>query len=139
MTFRIDDIWDLWRAGAVHMQNMSNQYGLAAQATHRSAKSQGKAFDGAAGEFVTAFTELRNVLQDQVLVTSSDNMANAGTSLANIAVRFSEQDGRNATELKTRVEGLQNGPIEDRPPGYQQPRPRHDDPHVDGNPRSPGY
>ena len=121
------------------MQNMSNQYGLAAQATHRSAKAQGRAFDGAAGEFVSAFTELRNVLQDQVLVTSSENMANAGTSLANIATSFSEQDASNAAELKAKAEGLKDGPIGDQPPGYQQPRPRHDDPHVDGNPRSPGY
>ncbi|CAM3532055.1 hypothetical protein [Stackebrandtia soli] len=135
----IDDIWDLWRAGAVHMQYMGNQYAYAAQETHQSALSQGQAFNGAAPELVSAFTELRNLVQNDILVASSAAMVNSGTALADIAVRFSIQDDDNKDLLRNKITDLEdNGDAQDRPPPFTPSAPESDDPHPELQSNVPG-
>lgn len=133
-----DDIWDLWRAGAIHLPNMGNQYGKAAQEVHKAAMSASNAFDGAVPELATAFAELRNALQDKILVKGGENLYKSGEALSKLAVRFSEQDGDNATRLQDSIKGLEDATPENRPPDVTETAPSSDDPHPEEQPERHG-
>lgn len=137
-TVSFDDIWDLWRAGAVHLPNMGNQYAKAAQEVHKAALSSQNAFNGAVPELATAFADLRNVLQDKILVTGSDNLYKSGKALSDLAVEFSELDGDNKSRLQTSIDDLEDGPQENRPPAVTETAPDHDDVHPEEQPDRAG-
>ena len=134
-----DDVWELWRAGAVHMQNLAAQYGEATIAVHRTGVSEEQAFKGCTTNLPTAFANLRNALQDQILVTSQNNLIKSGEALADIATRFAERDGLNA-DLIDKIEGLDEPGTnpDNRPPSYVPEAPSSDDPHPENQPLPAG-
>ena len=134
-----DDVWELWRAEAVHMQNLASQYGESATALHRTALSQDQAFEGAATELPAAFANLRNTLQDQILVVSRENLTKSGNALAGIATAFAERDGMNG-RLIEKIDGLDDAGTnpDDRPPAYVPEAPSSDDPHPEHQPNPAG-
>lgn len=134
-----DDVWELWRAGAIHMQNLAGQYGEAAIALHRTGLSQDQAFQGCTTNLPTAFANLRNAVQDQVFVVSQNNLIKSGEALADIATRFAERDGLNG-RLIDNIEGLDEPGTDpdSRPPSYVPEAPSSDDPHPEEQPQPAG-
>lgn len=132
----IDDLWDLWTAGSNHMQHMSGHYAEASQALHKTALNDTHAFNGEfTGEVSAAFSNLRNLFQDQILAQTANNLSEAGNALATIATEFASVDSDNRSALDERIEEVETGidrdgvPIDDidRPPSHVP------DPHESGD------
>lgn len=128
-----DDIGDIWRAGAVYMQEIGNQYGRSASSLHSTALSEGSAFEGANGELAANFSQLRNLLQDRILVQSWENFSTAGDTIASFALEIVGLDSENGSSVDDRAADLQEIMPGARPPSIPDPPSSGDDhpPHPD--------
>lgn len=141
---KVDDVEELWRAGAVHLPTVAVQYAGAAQAIHSSAVSEDAAFsrsEGGMGPLHPVFKRLRDAFQDRVLVQTHANLIAAGTALTKIADGFATTDHLNATQLQEYADfktGIETGPDYERPPTVPN-APKSGDPHPEeAHPPGPG-
>ncbi len=136
---RIDDLEELWKAGAVNMQYVAGQFSQGAINLHKAGVSEDSVFDGADPELTAAWSRLRNMLQDKVLVKSYSNCSKSGNALANIAISISKQDTDNRDELQKIIKQTENSDVEDdRPPSYVPKAPKSGDEHPREYPAGPG-
>lgn len=135
----VDDLTELYRAGAVKMPQVAVQYSEMAQELHKTALSETAAFSrsiGGLGPLYSAWTNLRDIAQGQIAVTSHENFIAAGEVLATIATNYANTDNLNAAELNEYqdfVSGISDPgsdlPDYERPPAYIPDAPDPDDPH----------
>ena len=127
----VTDLEKLWKAGAVNLQAVAAQFSQSASHVHKTALSEHQVFSGATRELVTAWNQIRNQLQDEILVKSYENCTKSGNTLANIAISISEQDSDNKERLAETIDEIENSPVlDDRPPSVPE-APSSDDPHPD--------
>lgn len=122
------DVQALWDAGAVYMPKLANNYASAASDLHRAAISADGAFEGSITNIASNFASLRDRLQNQILVKSSENMHSAGETLASFALEIVGLDDENGSSVDERAQ-----PLQDHIPGNQPPdvidAPRSSDDH----------
>lgn len=141
----VDDLTELWNAGAVSLPTIATQYSNAASHLHNAQyyglEDSGR-FDRT--ELGTSpvwapFHRLAVLLQDRVMAKSSDNCAAAGEVLVKIAESMATTDNLNAQQLKRYNDfktGVENGA--NPPPDYIPDAPSSDDPHPQDDPAGPG-
>ena len=135
----IDDLEELWKAGAINLQQVAIQFSEAASGLHKTGLSDSTAFAGAPPELVSGWSRLRNMIQDGVFVKSYNNCVKSGNALANIAISISEQDTDNESDLKKIIKDVEDSDVEDdRPPSYVPEAPSSDDEHPSEYPAGPG-
>ena len=100
--FHVDDLKDLWRAGAVLMPEVGRQFSLAAVALHRTGlhASMFQTSQGAS-PLAGPWTLLRDTIQGRVLAVAGDRCANAGRALVKIADDYATTDHYNAADLRS--------------------------------------
>lgn len=142
---RVDDLLDLWEAGAVKLPQVAAQYAELAQRLHQTGLSEGAAFSrstGGLGRLHAAWTSLRDTIQDDIVVRSYGNLLAAGRVLTQIAEAYATADYLNADEVgqyRQAITGIQNSPNPDgRPPSYVPDAPTSDDPHPEDEPTRAG-
>ncbi|ADD44553.1 hypothetical protein [Stackebrandtia nassauensis] len=167
------DVTNLYTAGRTFLPQAAEKYGEGAQEIHKTGQLDESAFrrdkvtnadgtrkphwtddprNGGKDQFTTVsdlgrmqpqWSELRNMLQDQVLVVTRNSLVRAGSALCQIAEHYAATDGeaRDALE-KVRANLNTTSDPTYRPPSYIPEAPRHDDPHPEpdngnDNPRGP--
>jgi hypothetical protein len=133
---RVDDLTDLWRAGAVQLPQVAVQYSEMARALHKTGLSDEAAFrrsTGGYGPLYTAWTGLRNTIQNDVAARSYDNLVASGGALTQIAGAYATTDHLSAEQVgqyQQAVEDIEHSVNPDRsPPAYVPDAPRSTDPH----------
>lgn len=130
----VDDLTDLWRAGAVLLPTVAIQYSTVASALHRTSLSEGPAFSrtgGGMGPLHSAWTGLRDTMQDRVAVKTYDNLVRAGDALKQIAESYATTDYLNRDQLAEfhhEIENADDDPVFE-PPAYVPDAPSTADPH----------
>lgn len=129
------DITALYKAGAVTIPHAANYFGKAAQNVHKTALSDEALFqpvgDGSGTSSLSQkWSELRNTMQDQVLVKTQNNLIAAGEALVEVAESYVDQDGVNGDALEESFQDIddRDNPA-DAPPPYVTPAPGTGDPH----------
>lgn len=140
----VDDLTELWQAGAVKLPQVAGQYAEMARALHASALSESGAFGersipGApsyatwGGPLAAVWRSLRNLVQDDIAVRSHQNLLAAGRVLVDIANGYATTDYLNADEVgsfQQAIEDYENSPNPDRrPPPSVTTAPTSLDPH----------
>lgn len=147
---KVDDLTELWNAGAVQLPAVAVQYAALAQALHRTALPQDAAFRrsiGGGSRLPTAWTSLRNLVQDEIAVRSHENLVKAGEALTKIADSYATTDFLNEAQIRayeTEIEGIGNGVVrlddgterERTPPPDVPDAPSSSDPHPQQRPPS---
>jgi hypothetical protein len=144
---KVDDLVDLWEAGAVKLPQVAIQYSELAQGLHQTGLSDEAAFTrsiGGYGPLFTAWTGLRNMVQNDVAVRSHNNLLAAGRALTQIADAYATTDHLSAQQVgqyQQDIEDIQHSPNQDRqPPDYVPDAPSSTDPHPEEErPRAGGY
>jgi hypothetical protein len=138
---RVDDLIDLWEAGAVKLPQVAVQYAELAQTVHKTGLSEGGAFSrstGGLGPLHPVWTSLRGKVQDDIVVRSHRNLLAAGRVLTEIAHAYATTDHLNADQVgqyQQAIAGIQNSANPDgRPPSYVPDAPISDDPHPEDEP-----
>jgi hypothetical protein len=142
---RVDDLVDLWEAGAVKLPQVAVQYAELAQTLHQTGLSESAAFSrstGGLGPLHPVWTGLRTTIQDKIVVGSYRNLIAAGRVLTEIAAAYATTDHLNADQLgqyQRAITGIQNSANPDgRPPSYVPDPPTSDDPHPEDEPARVG-
>ncbi|HIV56571.1 MAG TPA: hypothetical protein H9902_01315 [Candidatus Stackebrandtia faecavium] len=136
---KIDDLEELWKAGAVNMQQVAGQFGEAGINLHKAGVSESSVFEGADPKLTEAWARLRNMFQDKVLYKSYEHCVKSGNALANIAISISKQDTDNEEDLKQIIKQTKNSDVDDdRPPSYVPEAPKSGDEHPREYPAGPG-
>lgn len=133
----IADVNELWRIGAVDLPTVAAQYSEAASQIHRTALNDSAMFTTSDGlsALHDPFTQVRDLLQDQVFVKSSQRCGTAGKAVTQIADSFATADYLNSRDLQRYEdykEDRETGSPEDQPP-YVPPPPKSTDPHPEEN------
>jgi len=137
---RVDDLIDLWRAGAVQLPQVAVQYSELAGALHKTGLSEGPAFDrsiGGRGPLFDTWTSLRNTIQNDIAVRTHSNLLTAGKVLTEIADAYATTDYLNADELggyQQAIAALQVSPNPDARPPSVPDAATSDDPHPEDGP-----
>lgn len=144
-TVGVDDLTDLWNAGAVSLPTVGKQYSSAASNLHNAQyyglEDSGR-FDRTehgVSPVWAPFHELAVLLQDKVMVKSAENCESAGKVLVQIAESMATTDHLNGQELKQYENfksGIRNGA--NPPPGDVPDAPSSDDPHPQDDVAGPG-
>jgi hypothetical protein len=142
---RVDDLIDLWEAGAVKLPQVAAQYAELAQRLHQTGLSEGAAFSrstGGLGPLHATWTSLRDTIQNEIVVRSYHNLLAAGNVLTQIAAAYATTDHLNAGEVgqyQQAITDIQNSPNPDgRPPSYVPDAPTSNDPHPENEPARVG-
>jgi hypothetical protein len=139
----VDDLRELWHAGAVDLPTVAAQYSEVAGQLHKTGLNQSGAFNrtgysptgGAAstgGRLGYEWTRLRNAVQDDIAVRSQANLVAAGRALVEIANSYATTDHLSAEQIgqyQAYVESIENNDDEFRRPPYVPDAPSSDDPH----------
>lgn len=140
----VDDLIDLWRAGAVLLPTAAIQFAEMASKLHQTSLNDNGAFnrtDGGLGPLHPVWTGLRDTMQDDVAVKTHTNLVAGGDALRQIAESYATTDHISAEDLAEFNDALEN--VDDsvlyEPPPYVPDAPSTDDPHPEDNPHGPGY
>ena len=141
----VDDLTELYRAGAVKMPKVAVQYAEMAERLHKTALSETGAFartGGGLGPLHPVWTQLRNLVQSRIAVRSHDRILAAGEVLTKIADAFATADNLNGEDLAeyeeyvtTVTESPSSLPENDKPPLYVPDAPAPGDPHPEEQPQ----
>ncbi|HEY8471531.1 MAG TPA: hypothetical protein VIL37_02720 [Natronosporangium sp.] len=135
----VDDLTDLWRLGAVLLPTVAIQYATMASELHKTALNEGPAFERSKSgptKLLTAWTELRDTMQDQIAVKTHQRLLTAGEALKQIAEGYATTDYLSAEDIarfNEEIENANNDPVFEPPP-YVPDAPSTDDPHPEENP-----
>ncbi|HEY8471737.1 MAG TPA: hypothetical protein VIL37_03770 [Natronosporangium sp.] len=145
----VDDLTELWQAGAVKLPQVAAQYAEMARELHATALSESHAFGqrtipGApsyatwGGPLLSVWSNLRDMVQDDIAVRSYDNLIRAGQVLVDIANGYATTEYLNTSELSQyheAIEDYEHHPNPDRrPPAYIPEAPSTTDPHPEERP-----
>ena len=126
----------LYKMGAVTLPHGANGFADAATQLHKTGEEQEMAFktfgDGSGVSALSeAFSSLRDLMQDQVMVATSNNLNKAGQALVQIASDYSAVDTEASNDLEQVKKYLadKGTPSGQRPPDEQKEAPSSDDPH----------
>ena len=130
------ELTSLYKMGAVTFPHGANGFADAASQLHKTGEEQEMTFKSFGdGSGVTAlseaFSSLRNMMQDEVLVATSNNLTKAGQALVQIATDYSNVDDEAKNDLEQVKKYLadEGTPEGSRPPDEQKDAPSSDDPH----------
>lgn len=140
----VDDLEDLWRAGAVLLPTAAGQFAAMASKLHQTSLNDSGAFsrtDGGLGPLHSVWTGLRDTMQDSVAVKTHDNLVAGGDALRQIAESYATTDYISAEDLADFNETIENSgnSVLFEPPPYVPEAPSTDDPHPEDSPQGPGY
>jgi hypothetical protein len=148
----VDDLTDLWDAGAVKLPQVAAQYAAVAQALHQSALSEDQAFQPRSsipyvtsqnvclgpGPLHAVWVSLRSLMQDEVAVRTYNNLLAAGRALTQIADGYATTEYLNADQVgqyHDAIEDIQQSPNPNgRPPDQVPDAPASSDPHPEEQP-----
>lgn len=150
---RVDDLKELWHAGAVDLPLVAAQYTQMARGLHSTGAGEGAAFGrtgvsqgGSAttgpGRLGSVWGRLRNLVQDEIAVRSHDNLVAAGDALVKIAESYATTDHLSADQLgqyQAYVDSVKTSDDSYRRPPYVPDAPSSDDPRPAGGPRGPRF
>ncbi|GAA4910355.1 hypothetical protein LX16_2729 [Stackebrandtia albiflava] len=116
--FQVDEI-RLWQMGGVTLPQAAHCFGLAGNWLHTTSAYQDTAFSGmdGLGDLKNAWIAYRNLIQDEVVWQTNQNLIAAGTALTELAEHIAETDTGNGELLDSVKEDLANDPVVgNRPP-----------------------
>jgi hypothetical protein len=145
MGVRVDDLRELWHAGAVDLPQVAVQYSELAVDLHQTGRSQEAAFRrsiGGMGRLYDQWTRLRNAVQDEIAVRSHNNLVAAGETLVKIADSYATTEYLNAEQINqyhAYVESIESSDEGYRRPPYVPDAPSSDDAHPEEYSPTGGY
>jgi hypothetical protein len=119
---KVDNLTELWQAGAVKLPQVAVQYTELARDLHKTGLSQEAAFRrsiGGLGKLYYEWTRLRNLIQDEIAVRSHENLAMAGEALVMIANSYATTDHLSREQMEKyedHIERIETGEDYRRPP-----------------------
>jgi hypothetical protein len=145
---RVDDLKELWNAGAVKLPQVAVQYSEMAGGLHKSGLSEDGGFGRpgysptggtytAMGRLGYAWVRLRNLVQNDIAVRSHNNLIAAGEALAKIADSYATTDYLNSDQIdqyNDYVESIETSSDSYRRPPYVPDAPDSNDPHPEEQP-----
>jgi hypothetical protein len=140
----VDNLEDLWRAGAVLLPTAAVQFAEMASKLHQTSLNDGGAFsrtEGGLGPLHPVWTGLRDTMQDSVAVKTHDNLVAGGDALRQIAESYATAEylsTEDLNEFNNKIENSENDRLFEPPP-YVPDAPSTDDPHPEDSPQGPGY